>query len=150
MGEYNFKKDIKLGELGELDVIKYLESKGGKLIKQNKDNKYDVLLDFKGEEITYEIKTDIFCAVGFDTGNIFIEIESRDKPSGLSVTEAKWFVTYFLYLKEMWFIQTEDLKKILVGGNFTITEQSGDTGSNTKGYLIKRKDIKEYFKIIKT
>jgi hypothetical protein len=149
MGEYNFKKDLKIGNIGESHVIDYLVSKGGKLVTQNNDNKYDAVISYNNENITYEIKTDVFCAPGFDTGNIFIEIESRDKISGISVTKAKWFVTYFIYLNEMWFIKTENLRKVLADGNFNIVEDSGDINSNTKGYLINRKEIEKHFKIIK-
>jgi hypothetical protein len=149
MADYNFKNDLSLGEIGEQTVIGYLINNGGKLITKNNDNKYDAIIEYNGNKITYEIKTDVFCAPNFDTGNIFIEIECRGKESGLSVTEAKWFVTYFLYLNEIWFIETDKLKKILIENDFPISEQNGDLNSNTKGYLIKRKDIKENFKIKK-
>jgi hypothetical protein len=147
MADYNFKNDLSLGEIGEQTVIGYLINNGGKLITKNNDNKYDAIIEYNGNKITYEIKTDVFCAPNFDTGNIFIEIECRGKESGLSVTEAKWFVTYFLYLNEIWFIETDKLKKILIENDFPISEQNGDLNSNTKGYLIKRKDIQENFKI---
>ena len=39
-----------------------------------------------------------------------------------------------------------DLKQ---SSNFYITENSGDIGSNTKGYLINREKYKKYFKIQK-
>ena len=149
MADYNFKNDLSLGQVGEQNVIDYLINNGGKLITKNNDNKYDAIIEYNGNQITYEIKTDVFCAPNFDTGNIFIEVECRGKESGLSVTEAKWFVTYFLYLNEIWFIETDKLKKILIENDFPISEQNGDLNSNTKGYLIKRKDIKENFKIKK-
>ena len=147
MAEYNFKNDLNLGEIGEQNVIDYLISNGGKLITKNNDNKYDTIIEYNGEQIKYEIKTDVFCAPNFDTGNIFIEVECRGKESGLSVTEAKWFVTYFLYLNEIWFIETNKLKKLLIENDFPLSEQNGDLNSNTKGYLIKRKDIQGNFKI---
>ena len=147
MAEYNFKNDLNLGEIGEQNVIDYLISNGGKLITKNNDNKYDTIIEYNGEQIKYEIKTDVFCEPNFDTGNIFIEVECRGKESGLSVTEAKWFVTYFLYLNEIWFIETNKLKKLLIENDFPLSEQNGDLNSNTKGYLIKRKDIQENFKI---
>ena len=106
MANLNFKKDLKLGNDGEEILIKFLESKGCKYIDSNNDNKYDLMMINKGKETTYEIKTDVFIAPIYDTGNIFIEYESRGKLSGISVTQADWFVTYFKYLKEIWFIKS--------------------------------------------
>ena len=48
--------------------------------------------------VTYEVKTDFKCAPLFDTGNLFIEYECRNKPSGISISQSDWFVTYFIYL----------------------------------------------------
>jgi hypothetical protein len=50
-------------------------------------------------------------------------------------------------LNEIWFIETNKLKKLLIENDFPLSEQNGDLNSNTKGYLIKRKDIQENFKI---
>ena len=145
MGNYNFKKDILIGEEGENIVIEYLESKGAKLISKNKNNSHDTILEFNNEKISYEIKTDVYCTPEKDTGNIFIEYECRNKPSGIEVTQAKWFVYYFKFLNQIWFIKTEDLKNLILNNKFKQTVQSGDEGSNTKGYLIKRNKFKEYF-----
>lgn len=145
MANYSFNDDIKIGEEGERDIIKYLESKGGKFLHDNKDNQYDFIMDFNGSHIKYEVKTDVFCAPIFDTGNIFIEFESRNKPSGIAVTKAKWYVTYFIFLKEIWFIESDRLRKLIKENNFTETQFSGDNDSNTKGYLINRKSIQDNF-----
>jgi len=161
---YNFNTDIKEGEKGERIIINFLENHGFKLINDNKDNKYDVkMLNNDGLETTFEIKTDVFCyperikEIGklkihisaHDTGNMFIEKECRGKLSGISVTKSKWFVMYYPYLNQAWFIKTKDLKNLIENNQFYITEKSGDIGSNTKGYLINREKFKNYFKIQK-
>jgi hypothetical protein len=102
------------------------------------------------KEVTYEIKTDVKCAPLFDTGNIFIEFESRGKLSGISVTEADWFVTYFKYLGEIWFIKTNKLIKLIKNNDFPIFFNAGDIGSQTHGYLINRRTFKKYFHVYKT
>jgi hypothetical protein len=145
MGNYNFKQDITLGELGEEIIIKDLESMGGEFINDNKDNKYDIIMNMPNGEVKYEIKTDIFCMPIADTGNIFVEIECRGKDSGLMVTEAKWFVNLFLYLKEAWYIESDKLKELIENNDFKLNVFSGDANSNTKGYLIPRKDVREHF-----
>lgn len=162
--DYNFNTDIKDGEKGEAIIIDFLKTHGFKLKNDNKDNKYDLkMLNNKGIETTFEIKTDIYCypetlreingrtirLSANDTGNMFIEKECRGKLSGISVTKAKWFVTYYPHLHQAWFIKTDKLKKLIEENNFYITENSGDIGSNTKGYLINREKYKKYFKIQK-
>jgi hypothetical protein len=145
MGNYNFTEDILIGEEGEDFVIKYLESEGAKLISKNKNNSHDTILEFKNELISYEIKTDVYCNPKKDTGNIFVEYECRGEPSGIEVSKAKWFVYYFKFLNEIWFIKTQDLKKLIQENNFKKTNNSGDKGSNTCGYLIKRQKFIKNF-----
>jgi len=145
MAKYDFKEDLIEGEKGEHAVIKDLESMGAEFISNNKDNRYDVKMKINGKEIKYEIKTDVYCKPDWDTNNIFIEYECRGKKSGIEVTEAKWFVTYFKYLREIWYIQTETLKHLLNMNKFHTTEFSGDNGSNTKGYLMPRYRFKKHF-----
>jgi hypothetical protein len=149
MANLDFRKDLKLGNEGEESVIKFLETKGLKYISSNNDNKYDLKMGNYENELTYEIKTDVKCAPLFDTGNIFIEFESRGKPSGIQVTQADWFVTYFKYLNELWFIKSEKLKELIQENDFPIFKDAGDIGSATHGYLIKRKDFKKYFYVCK-
>jgi hypothetical protein len=147
MANLDFKTDLKLGNDGEDVIINFLESKGCSYVDSNNDNKYDLKMVTKGKETTYEIKTDVFIAPIYDTGNIFIEYESRGKSSGISVTQADWFVTYFKYLKEIWFIKSETLKQLISENEFPVFYDAGDVGSATHGYLIKRKDFKKYFHV---
>lgn len=163
MGKYNFGDDINVGEKGE-DVIKEeLKSKGFKFIDNNKDSKYDLKMEFNSKIITFEVKTDVWCVPGRylqmsfgkiwveakDSGNLFIEYQSWNRPSGIAVTNAKVFIYYFPYLKEYWTIRTSDLKKLIADNNFRETKDSGDLNSDTKGYLIPREEFKEHFKIHK-
>ena len=149
MANLNFKQDLKLGNDGETTVRIFLESQGAKFIDSNNDNKYDLKMMVKGLEKTYEIKTDVKVAPLFDTGNIFIEYESRNKPSGIATSKADWFVTYFLFLNELWFIKTESLRKLILENEYPIVKDAGDVGSATHGYLLPRKDVKKYFHVCK-
>jgi hypothetical protein len=149
MANLNFIKDLKLGNEGEELLADYLIKNGSTFIDSNKDNRYDIKMLNKNKEITYEVKTDVKCAPLFDTGNIFIEFESRGKASGVSVTQSDWFVTYFLYLNELWFIKSKDLKQLIENNDFPKYYNAGDIGSKTHGYLIKRKDFKKYFHVRK-
>lgn len=149
MANLDFNSDLKLGNDGEISLIKFLLKKGCKYIDSNYDNKYDLKMLKNGVETTYEIKTDVKCAPLFDTGNIFIEFESRGKLSGISVTKADWFVTYFEFLKEIWFIKSNKLKKLIEDNDFPIFKDAGDINSQTHGYLINRKQFKNHFYVSK-
>jgi hypothetical protein len=162
--DYNFNVDLNDGEKGEQIIVNFLEKHNFKLQNDNKDNKYDLrMINNEGKLTTFEIKTDVYCypetfreingrnirIPGNDTGNIFIEKECRGKLSGISVTKANWFVTYYPYLNQAWFIKTNKLKKLIDENELYLTENSGDIGSNTKGYLINRELFKNHFKIQK-
>tara|TARA_R110000796_G_scaffold58413_5_gene134938 strand:+ start:32503 stop:32979 length:477 start_codon:yes stop_codon:yes gene_type:complete len=149
MANYNFNKDLNDGEKGENLVIEHLKKLGGHLIHKNHDNRYDALIERKGENIKYEIKTDFFCKPTWDTGNIFVETECRGKKSGILVTEAEWFVTYYKYLNEIWYIKSKDMIKLIEDNKqiLIFKKQSGDSGSNTKGWLVPRWKFTEDFKI---
>lgn len=149
MAHLNFKKDLELSKQGENAVKDFLVTQGCVFTHFNHDNKYDILMQRKGKDVKYEVKTDYIVMKHFDTGNIFVEFECRNKPSGISVTEAEWYVNYFYYLKEFWFIKTKKLKDLILNNNIPVINQAGDANSNTKGYLIKRKDYQEYFHVYK-
>jgi hypothetical protein len=149
MANLNFKTDLILGNEGEQSLVEYLTTKGLSFVDSNDDNRYDIKMLKNNKEVTYEVKTDVKCAPLFDTGNIFVEFESRGKASGISVTQAEWFVTYFLYLDELWFIKSDILKNLIETNDFPKFYNAGDIGSETHGYLIKRKDYKKYFHVCK-
>ena len=145
MANYDFNEDIHVGEAGEMIVVEDLETLGLDFISDNKDNRYDILMNMNGKNITYEVKTDVLCRPDSDTANLFIEFECRGNKSGIAVSESNWFVTYYKHLKEIWYIRTNRLKTLIEDNDFKVTEFSGDTGSNTKGYLIPRYQFKSHF-----
>ena len=144
MANYEFKKDLIEGQEGEETLIKFLESKGNTLVSRCDTKTHDIIMISNGNSVSYEAKTDVYPK---DTGNIFIEFECRGKPSGIEVTTADWFVTYFKHYNEIWFIKTSKLKKLISENNFYTTSNSGDSGSGTKGYLIKKQNFRKHFKV---
>jgi hypothetical protein len=148
MADLNFKKDIKLGEKGEMVVLNDLISSGAKLISNNKDNKFDLLVNYYDRNIKYEVKTDVYVSPGYDTGNMFVEYKCRGKDSGITVTEADWFVTYFVHFGEIWYIKTNKLRELINNNNF-ISGIGGDIDSKSTGYLIPREKFRKLFIIRK-
>lgn len=150
MGKYDFYKDIVTGETGELvimDLLIRLKPKW-KIIERRKDNKYDFAVQLPSNKInTYEVKTDVYSKPGRETGNMFIEFESRGKKSGIETTEADYIVYFYPNWKRAWFINRTKLQLLLLSQNFPVTEFSGDRFSNTKGYLIPRWNYFNEFKV---
>lgn len=148
MGKYNFKSDIIAGQNGEEMVREHiLALTGAKLIEINHDNKFDFIIEKNDIRRSYEVKTEEYCRAGSDNGNLFVEIGCRGKDSGVMVTQADWYVYYLPYRKQIWYIETDKLRELIITNNFRKVENSGDKNSNTIGYLIPRRKFKEHFTV---
>lgn len=148
MGTYNFKKDITTGQDGEKIVADHIIGiTKATLVDVNHDNKFDFMINKDGINRTYEVKTDEYCKPGSDNGNLFVETECRGKSSGLTVTQADWFVFFLPHRKQIWYIESDKLRDLITNNEFRKTENSGDKGSQTVGYLIPRRKFRSHFKI---
>jgi len=147
MANLNFREDLILGNEGEKIINGFLEKNGGEFINFNNDSKYDLKMKIKNKYKTYEIKTDVLCIPKRDTGNMFVEFNCRDKPSGIETTQADWFVTYFKFLNQVWFIKTQNLKNLINENKFRVITNAGDLNSKTHGYLIPRSVFKDKFHV---
>jgi len=152
----NFESALSMGEKGESIVRKFLENLGYIFLSKCEDISHDYKFLKNGKEYIFEIKTDVAHLFEDektgslrDTGNMAIEYESRGKKSGISVTKADFFVTYYPQINEIWLIKTEKLKDIIRENKDTIkkVENAGDTNSNTKLFLLKRETYKTNFRI---
>ncbi len=151
MANLDFRKDLVLGNEGEVVIKDFLVKQGLMYVESNDNNKFDLKMIKKNKEVTYEIKTDVLVTPTKDTGNLFVEFKCRNKPSGIETSEAEWFVTYFKHLNEAWFIKTDKIKSLLADKSnfFKVITTAGDKGSNTHGYLVNRKKYKEHFHVCK-
>ncbi len=86
----DFKKDLERGKYHEIYVLNKIQKKYKQAyIVDGYFKEYDIFipeLDF-GIEIKFDERSK-------QTGNIIIETESNDKPSGISTTKAKYWVIY--------------------------------------------------------
>ena len=142
-GQLDFRQDIETGEQGEAYIRAFLERLEYTFVNECKNNAYDLKMSYKGKEYTYEIKTDTYAR---DTGNMAIEFESRGKASGISVTQADYFTYFFPKLGEIWNIKVSDLRQLILDTKPYETI-GGDKGSNTKMYLIRKREVKEHFRL---
>lgn len=97
-----------------------------------------------------EVKTDRRV---HETGNLYIEVWQFSKPdrsdkrrSGLSVTQAKWWITTTLQGNGFIAIKTEDLKALIKANNYKLTSQPivSESTNGSMGYLVPLKDITKH------
>lgn len=149
-GEKKWLRDLEEGEKGEKLFAMWMIERGWKFIEKGRDSKWDLILERK-KKCAFELKTDRWEKFNRETGNMFIEVYCKNKPSGISVTEADIFVYFFPEREELWFIKVDELKELIRdrGDLFNRSERSGD-GGRVVGYLCKRDDMKENgFKVYK-
>lgn len=90
MKDEDFKKCLSLGEKYEKEFCNVIEMERYEK-KKGKFSAYDIKYWNKGHEYLVEVKSD---TMTHKSNNIAIEFMSFDKPSGISVTKAKWYA-YF-------------------------------------------------------
>ena len=107
----SFYYDLKIGEEAE-DWVKSLLSKGNKI-------------EVKNDNIIHK------------TGNLFIEYESRGKPSGLATTEANYWIYRMSKLNSALILPTDTLKNVcrIYYKEKKYLRQGGDNNTS-KGFLI--------------
>lgn len=91
-----FTNDLKFGQSYENKAIEYYVNNGYKLI-DNSINKgcfkdYDFIVS-NGDELKIEVKAD---RLAYKTGNICIEFECNNKPSGIETTKADIYMYYII------------------------------------------------------
>ena len=142
----DFNKDLKEGEMGEKVIVMYLVCQGMIYRGMNKDYKYDICMysDKNEEEVFFEVKTDVYPE---DTGNMAIEIRYKGKPSGISKTEADWFIYLYRDLKfnNLWMIKVDDLKNLIKQNKFK--RVNGGDSNKSELILIPRDKFKKHFRI---
>jgi len=103
----NFSHDLKVGQVKEIQLAEILEHK------------------------TIEVKHDL---IATKTGNLFIEYESRGKPSGISKSNADYYCLCFGDTYAM--IKTENLKKLCRKHYKTKSDVLGGDNNTSKGILL--------------
>ena len=88
--------------------------------------------DLGGDNTRFELKHDYKT---HKTGNVYVEFESRQKPSGITTSQSDWYV--FLLEPILIFIPTKVLKEI--AHNYPI--KLGGDDLTSKGYLIPIIDL---------
>lgn len=113
--EYNndFRYDLKVGQVAETLLADLLENK------------------------KIEVKRDLRA---LETGNIYIEYESRGKRSGIAKSEADYYC-YFISDSRMFLITTGDLKTLCRKYIGTNRDRKGGDSNTSKGILLPITDL---------
>ena len=138
MGNYDFEKDLVLGEQGEKMVALYL------MLGHDM-----TFLGYNNEKKTFEVKTDYYVDEHNDTGNMAIEIRHKNKPSGISCTKADVFIYFFRNLAEnnIWMIKTSELKSLIKDNVSGLKRVMGGDTKETEILLIPKHKFKNSFYI---
>tara|TARA_R110000822_G_scaffold46173_3_gene123064 strand:- start:605 stop:955 length:351 start_codon:yes stop_codon:yes gene_type:complete len=111
----------------------------------NSDFRYDLKVGKVAEDLLanllenkkVEVKRDMKAIL---TGNIFVEYESRYKPSGLSNSEAEYYC-YFISDDRMFIIETKELKMLCRKYIGTKRDIVGGDSNTSKGILLPLTDL---------
>lgn len=150
MGTTKWLKDLNEGQKGERIIADYLNEKFGlEEIIFNDDYRWDFKGTKASEAIYFEVKTDRYEYFKKDiTWNMFIEVSCSGRNSGITTSQADWFIYYYPDHELFYMIKIKDLQELIEKENFRKISQAGD-GARVEGYLIHRKQYREYFKVYK-
>lgn len=109
-------------------------------MKHNSDFRYDLKVgQIKEGELAsiiqdkkIEVKTDL---QAHETGNVYVEYESRGKPSGIAISQSDYYC--FVISKDAFiFISSEELKKRCRRFLNTERDRKGGDSNTSKGILL--------------
>ena len=130
-----FNEDLKEGQKIEDEMIMIFSNKDSIVIKAPNKQFYDY--DFIIDDIKYECKYDKLVS---KTGNICIEFECNNKPSGISTTQSKYYI--IKTNDNIYKIKVKKIKKLINNNNFKIV--NGGDGYRSKMYLINKSYFEKY------
>jgi len=132
-----FHADLALGKKYEKKTLKFFEYDNYEQAK-GCESKYDLILYRRFyETIKIEVKCDRRACI---TGNLAIEYECNNKPSGLNVSESDFYVYHIIDTDIIYKIATDTLRWLVKGCKIV----SGGDGYRSKMYLLPMTRMTEY------
>jgi len=134
-----FNSDLKLGHIYEKKALKYLEYDEYKIM-EGCFKPYDIELIKDKKKTKIEVKC---CRKGIITGNLVIEYMCNKKKSGISSTEADFWLYFMINpsgVDILYKFKTDDLKKLIKN----CKSVNGGDGWRSKMYLLPRKGLEIY------
>lgn len=114
-------------------------------MKYNSDFRYDLQVGQIGEQYLSNILSNELIEVKTDyqakqTGNVFVEYNSRNKDSGILTTQAKWYC-FIISNEKLFFITTLELKKLCRTYLNTKRDVKGGDSNTSLGILLPLSDL---------
>ena len=140
-----FKESLSSGKQSENIILKMVQNKYPKAyIKEGYHKEYDIMIPEINK--TIEVKKDFKSQY---TGNVVIEMEMNNRPSGLQTTTADWWVFHLDETEIVW-ITLERLKEMIEFEDYNLVEFIGEGDEISKqAYLVPKKDLYMYSNRIK-
>ena len=140
-----FNESLSSGKQSENIVLKMVQNKYPKAyIKEGYHKEYDIMIPEINK--TIEVKKDFKSQY---TGNVVIEMEMNNRPSGLQTTTADWWVFHLDETEIVW-ITLERLKEMIEFEDYNLVEFIGEGDEISKqAYLVPKKDLYMYSNKIK-
>jgi len=139
MKKTNFYKDLLFGQSYEKEALKYFKFKEFKISEGN-FKPYDIELIVKDDKKMFiEVKCD---RMAHRTGNIAIEYECNNIPSGINTTQAHKWIYFIEESKEVFIIPVKKLRSLING----CRQVSGGDGFRSKMYLLPKNTLGEFNK----
>ncbi len=140
-----FNESLSSGKQSENIILKMVQNKYPKAyIKEGYHKEYDIMIPEINK--TIEVKKDFKSQY---TGNVVIEMEMNNRPSGLQTTTANWWVFHLDETEIVW-ITLERLKEMVEFEGYKLVEFIGEGDEISKqAYLVPKKDLYMYSNRIK-
>jgi Holliday junction resolvase-like predicted endonuclease len=148
MNRGKFNRDLSDGEFAEDLICEFLISKGYNILERRQDNTWDIKAEKDGFIKTIEVKTDRWEKFNWITNNMIIEVSCSNKPSGIMVTKADYFIYFYPEWELIYIIKSKELKEAIRfrPDLFWRKDGLGDDGK-VVGYICNRNEAAELFEI---
>ncbi|NIQ14577.1 MAG: hypothetical protein GTO02_09305 [Candidatus Dadabacteria bacterium] len=142
MKDQDFTNSLQYGKLYEEKAKEYFEY-DEYVHPEGKISEYDIIFKKDNTEVKVEVKAD---RQAWKYGNLCIEIESNNIPSGLSITEADYWLHFIVSptgdITEAYKIPVSELKKIAI--NYEYTKRPMGYNKLSRGLCIPKNAFKQY------
>jgi len=147
LANYDFALDIEVAKKTEKHVAGLFKRYYGyPTLKMNDTSDYDLLLKGRDKKVRLEVKEDFM--VG-DTGNLAIEFWSWDRPAGISVSMADFYLHICHLSDGMEYVLTETTELVrLIREQQYIRIVTGGDKNNSHMFLFKLSTILKVSKLI--
>ena len=137
MPHYNFEKDRIIAEKTEHEIAQIIRTRYNAIILSFcNNNQYDIKARINSKEWTFEVKEDFTCE---RTGNVGLEFSSWNRPAGIAVSKADFYV-YKIHTNKgirIFIFKTSVIKSMIARKEYFRIVNGGDKGSNSMNYLFE-------------